>query len=127
MQDKIIVKGARANNLKNIDVTIPRDKLVVMTGLSGSGKTTIGRAIIRVYPASGGSIVYDGKEITGKISKELDREIMTKIQMIFQDPYSSLSPRLPGEVTAIVCDDAVAHSKSEDEAFYEFYCGCSVW
>ena len=40
MQDKIIVKGARANNLKNIDVTIPRDKLVVMTGLSGSGKSS---------------------------------------------------------------------------------------
>ena len=41
MQDKIIVKGARANNLKNIDVTIPRDKLVVMTGLSGSGKASL--------------------------------------------------------------------------------------
>ncbi|WP_295581593.1 excinuclease ABC subunit UvrA [uncultured Oscillibacter sp.] len=41
MQDKIIVKGARANNLKNIDVTIPRDKLVVMTGLSGSGKSSL--------------------------------------------------------------------------------------
>ena len=41
MQDKIIVKGARANNLKNIDVIIPRDKLVVMTGLSGSGKSSL--------------------------------------------------------------------------------------
>ena len=41
MQDKIIVKGARENNLKNIDVTIPRDKLVVMTGLSGSGKSSL--------------------------------------------------------------------------------------
>ena len=41
MLDKIIVKGARANNLKNIDVTIPRDKLVVMTGLSGSGKSSL--------------------------------------------------------------------------------------
>ena len=41
MQDKIVVKGARANNLKNIDVTIPRDKLVVMTGLSGSGKSSL--------------------------------------------------------------------------------------
>ena len=41
MQDQIIVKGARANNLKNIDVTIPRDKLVVMTGLSGSGKSSL--------------------------------------------------------------------------------------
>ncbi len=41
MQDKIIVKGARANNLKNVDVTIPRDKLVVLTGLSGSGKSSL--------------------------------------------------------------------------------------
>ncbi|MEG1049549.1 MAG: excinuclease ABC subunit UvrA, partial [Oscillospiraceae bacterium] len=39
--DKIIVKGARENNLKNIDVTIPRDKLIVMTGLSGSGKSSL--------------------------------------------------------------------------------------
>ena len=41
MQENIIVKGARANNLKNIDVTIPRDKLVVLTGLSGSGKSSL--------------------------------------------------------------------------------------
>ena len=41
MQDQIVVKGARANNLKNIDVTIPRDKLVVLTGLSGSGKSSL--------------------------------------------------------------------------------------
>ena len=39
--DKIVVKGARANNLKNIDVTIPRDQLVVLTGLSGSGKSSL--------------------------------------------------------------------------------------
>lgn len=40
-QDKIIVKGARQHNLKNINVTIPRDKLVVITGLSGSGKSSL--------------------------------------------------------------------------------------
>ena len=40
MNDNIIVKGAKANNLKNINVTIPRDKLVVITGLSGSGKSS---------------------------------------------------------------------------------------
>ncbi|MYL61942.1 excinuclease ABC subunit UvrA [Bacillus hwajinpoensis] len=39
--DEIVVKGARAHNLKNIDVTIPRDKLVVVTGLSGSGKSSL--------------------------------------------------------------------------------------
>ena len=41
MQDHIFVKGARVNNLKNIDVSIPRDKLVVLTGLSGSGKSSL--------------------------------------------------------------------------------------
>ena len=41
MLDKIIIKGAKQNNLKNINVTIPRDKLVVFTGLSGSGKSTL--------------------------------------------------------------------------------------
>ncbi|MCD8029177.1 MAG: excinuclease ABC subunit UvrA [Erysipelotrichaceae bacterium] len=41
LRDKIVIKGARVNNLKNIDVEIPRDKLVIMTGLSGSGKTSL--------------------------------------------------------------------------------------
>ena len=41
MLDHIFVKGARENNLKNIDVDIPRDKLVVLTGLSGSGKSSL--------------------------------------------------------------------------------------
>ena len=41
MSKSIIIKGARVNNLKNIDITIPRDKLVVLTGLSGSGKSSL--------------------------------------------------------------------------------------
>ena len=41
MQDQIIIKGARENNLKNVSLTIPRDKLVVFTGLSGSGKSSL--------------------------------------------------------------------------------------
>ena len=39
--DQIIIKGARENNLKNVDLSIPRDKLIVFTGLSGSGKTSL--------------------------------------------------------------------------------------
>ena len=57
MQDKIIVKGARANNLKNIDVTIPRDKLVVMTGLSGSGKSSL--AFDTLYASDHAPVVVD--------------------------------------------------------------------
>ena len=41
MADKIVIKGAREHNLKNIDITIPRDKLVVITGVSGSGKSSL--------------------------------------------------------------------------------------
>ena len=48
MRDHIVIKGARENNLKNIDVEIPRDALVVMTGLSGSGKSL---SLIHILPA----------------------------------------------------------------------------
>ena len=64
-----------------------------LVGESGSGKTTIGRAIIRIHPTAGGKIIYDGQQINGKISKELDHEITRKIQMIFQDPMASLNER----------------------------------
>ena len=64
-----------------------------LVGESGSCKTTIGRAIIRVYPTSGGEIIYKDKKINGKISKELDRAVTREIQMIFQDPMASLNER----------------------------------
>ena len=41
MKDKIVIKGARVNNLKNIDIELPRNKMIIMTGLSGSGKTSL--------------------------------------------------------------------------------------
>ena len=62
-------------------------------GESGSGKTTIGRAIIRIHPAAGGKVVFDGRQINGRIPRELDREVTRRIQMIFQDPMASLNER----------------------------------
>ncbi len=64
-----------------------------LVGESGSGKTTIGRAVIRVAPTAGGDILYNGEKINGKISKDLDKAITRKIQMIFQDPMASLNER----------------------------------
>ena len=64
-----------------------------LVGESGSGKTTIGRAIIRIHPTAGGKILYDGRQINGRISRQLDQEVTQKIQMIFQDPMSSLNER----------------------------------
>ena len=64
-----------------------------LVGESGSGKTTIGRAIMRILPTSGGEILYKGEKINGKISRALDKQIIKEIQMIFQDPQSSLNER----------------------------------
>ena len=64
-----------------------------LVGESGSGKTTIGRAIIRIHPTAGGEILFDGKKINGRIPRNLDREVTRRIQMIFQDPMSSLNER----------------------------------
>ena len=64
-----------------------------LVGESGSGKTTIGRAIIRIHPAAGGKVVFDGRQINGRIPRELDREVTRRIQMIFQDPMASLNER----------------------------------
>lgn len=62
-------------------------------GESGSGKTTIGRAIMRIIPSSGGEVIYKGEKINGRITGELDRKVMGEIQMIFQDPQASLNER----------------------------------
>ena len=59
----------------------------------GSGKTTIGRAIMRILPTSGGEVFYKGQKINGKISHALDKQVIKEIQMIFQDPQSSLNER----------------------------------
>ena len=64
-----------------------------LVGESGSGKTTIGRAILRILPTSGGEILYKGQKINGRISRQLDRQIIKEIQMIFQDPQTSLNER----------------------------------
>ena len=64
-----------------------------LVGESGSGKTTIGRAILRILPTTGGEILYKGQRINGKISRALDRQLTREIQMIFQDPQSSLNER----------------------------------
>ena len=64
-----------------------------LVGESGSGKSTIGRSIIRLYNPTSGSILFDNKEIAGKLDKDRDTMLRTNMQMIFQDPMASLNPR----------------------------------
>ena len=80
-------KAYRAVNCANFNIY--KGETFGLVGESGSGKTTIGRAIIRIHPTAGGKILFDGKQINGRISKALDREVTQRIQMIFQDPMSS--------------------------------------
>ncbi len=79
--------------VKGVSFDIQKGETFGLVGESGSGKTTIGRAIIRIYETAGGEVIFKGQKINGKISKELDREITRKIQMIFQDPMASLNER----------------------------------
>jgi oligopeptide transport system ATP-binding protein len=79
--------------VKDVSFDIYKGETFGLVGESGSGKTTIGRAIIRINEVAGGKIIFKGQEISGKISKELDKEITRKIQMIFQDPMASLNER----------------------------------
>ena len=77
-----------------VSFRIPRGTTVGLVGESGSGKTTIGRAIVRLAPITGGTIRYEGREITHLTPAEF-LPYRKKVQMVFQDPYNSLNPRLP--------------------------------
>ena len=77
----------------NVSFDIYKGETFSLVGESGSGKTTIGRAIVRINPCSNGAIYYKGKRISGKLSRKDDREVVRKIQMIFQDPAASLNER----------------------------------
>jgi peptide/nickel transport system ATP-binding protein/oligopeptide transport system ATP-binding protein len=71
-----------------------------LVGESGCGKTTIGRTILRLLPANGGSVFFDGEDVLAKRGAEL-KALRRNMQIIFQDPYSSLDPRMPvGEIIA---------------------------
>ena len=79
--------------VQNASFTIYKGETFGLVGESGSGKTTIGRAILRILPTTGGEILYKGQRINGKISRTLDKQLTREIQMIFQDPQSSLNER----------------------------------
>ena len=79
--------------VKDANFDIYKGETFALVGESGSGKTTLGRAILRINPCSAGEILFEGKRISGKISKEEDRNVVRSIQMIFQDPAASLNER----------------------------------
>ena len=109
-------KAYRAVNRANFKIY--KGETFGLVGESGSGKTTIGRAIMRILPTSGGEILYKGQKINGKISHALDQQVINEIQMIFQDPQSSLNERakvsyIVGEGLMNVRPDLTAAQREE--------------
>ncbi len=101
--------------VRDVSFDIYKGETFGLVGESGSGKTTIGRAIIRANPLAAGEIRFEGQRISGRLSAARDRQVTRDIQMIFQDPMSSLNER--AKVGYIVAEGLYAPGRhcSEEE------------
>ena len=100
------VKG-HVRAVDGVDLTIRRGRTLGLVGESGSGKTTVGRTILRLIPATAGSVVFDGQDVFDLGPAGL-RALRRRMQIIFQDPASSLNPRMT--VGGIVGEPLKVHS-----------------
>ncbi|HWP22383.1 MAG TPA: dipeptide ABC transporter ATP-binding protein [Candidatus Cryosericum sp.] len=100
-----------------VSFEIERGTTMGLVGESGCGKTTVGRTILRLHDVTDGTVLFDGENLA-KVSREHLRRMRPKMQMIFQDPYSSLSPRMPvGEIIG----EAVREHKIVPKSQYRSY------
>lgn len=101
----------------DVSFKLHRGETIGIVGESGCGKTTMGRTILKLHESSGGQIIFDGKDITDYKTKQM-REIRKKMQIIFQDPYSSLPPR--STVGGILSEPVKVHKIVEREAVKDY-------
>ncbi|QDP42115.1 ABC transporter ATP-binding protein [Radiobacillus deserti] len=85
-----------------------------LVGESGCGKSTTGRTIIRLYEATDGEVLFKGENVQGKKSKSELKKFNQQMQMIFQDPYSSLNPRMT--VMDIIAEGLDIHGLVKNDA-----------
>jgi len=87
------VGGRTLKAVDGLNLDIYKGETVGLVGESGCGKSTAGRSILRLYEPTSGEIIFDGKNIL-KFSESEMKKMRLQIQMIFQDPYASLNPRM---------------------------------
>lgn len=78
----------------DVSFTIYKGETLGLVGESGCGKSTTGRTIIDLYNVTGGQVIFDGEEVHGRKGKANKKHLTRQMQMIFQDPYASLNPRM---------------------------------
>lgn len=88
-KNKMVVKA-----VDDVSYAVRRAETFGLVGESGCGKTTTGRTIIRLYDPTGGEVLFDGRDISGKMTKDLRSYLTSNISMIFQDPIESLNPKM---------------------------------
>ena len=92
--------------VNDVSFDIPKGSITGLVGESGSGKSTLGRSLLRLIEPTSGSTVFDGCDLNSLKAGDL-RAMRRRMQMVFQDPVSSLNPRL--SVEAIIAEGLVAH------------------
>ncbi len=85
---------AHVKAVDNVSFSVKQGETLGLVGESGCGKTTIGRTILRLTPATSGSVVFQGKDVFQQNGRQM-KALRKDMQIIFQDPYSSLDPRMP--------------------------------
>lgn len=91
----------------NVSLTIAKGETLGLVGESGCGKTTCGRTILKLYPPTSGQIFFDGEDVSHIKGKGL-LNFKKRAQMIFQDPYSSLDPRMT--IAEIISEGMTVHN-----------------
>ncbi|MEE2884292.1 MAG: dipeptide ABC transporter ATP-binding protein [Chloroflexota bacterium] len=108
-------KIADVKAVDGVTFNIKKGETLGLVGESGCGKTTTGRAILQLYKPTAGSIMFEGKDLTALSGKEM-RAMRRQIQVIFQDPYGSLNPRMTcGD---IVGEPLTVHKLTDNKADY---------